>query len=174
MRMKTLVLRSVFWTVLVPGTVSGYLPSLILSRRGTLLPRHWGVAQIAGFLAIALGLSTLLKCIWDFASVGRGTLAPLDPPRTLVVRGLYRHVRNPMYVSVLIVLLGEALFFESWVFLQYALAWLLIVHLVVVLYEEPNLRRQFGAAYDEYCRAVRRWLPGRAHDSALQRSTSRN
>src|SRR5438552_3013381 len=80
-----------------------------------------------------------------FAAVERGTLAPLDPSRALVVRGLYRHVRNPMYVSVLTILLGEALFFDSWVLLPYALGWLLIVHLAVVLYEEPNRRRQFGA-----------------------------
>ena len=109
-----------------------------------------------------------------FVAVGRGMLTSLDPPRALVVRGLYRYVRNPMYVSVLTVLLGEALFFDTWVLFPCALGWLLIVHSAVALNEEPNLRRQFGAAYDDYCRAVRRWLPGRAYDSASRSSTIGN
>lgn len=170
--MNALALRSALWATLLPGTVIGYLPYVILSRRGELQPGGWGVTQIIGLLAMALGVFALLKCIWDFAALGRGTLAPMDPPRALVVRGLYRYVRNPMYVGVLTSLLGEALFFESWALLQYAMAWLLIVHLFTVLYEEPKLRRQFGGSYDEYCRAVSRWWPGRAYDPASRNSTT--
>ena len=169
--MNTLVLRNVLWTGLFPGTVAGFLPYVILSYWDEFPPARLDAAQLAGLVALALGVGTLLKCIWDFAMVGRGTLAPMDPPRVLVVRGLYRYVRNPMYVGVLTALLGEVLFFESWALFQYAMVWLLIVHLFVVLYEEPKLRRHFGASYEEYCRAVRRWLPGRAYDAALRPAT---
>ena len=112
-------------------------------------------------MPIALGACGLLKCVWDFAAIGRGTLSIVDPPRKLVVRGLYRYVRNPMYVSVLTIVFGEALFFQSKPLLQYALGCLLAVHLIVTFYEEPTLRRRFGESYVDYCRAVRRWLPGK-------------
>jgi protein-S-isoprenylcysteine O-methyltransferase Ste14 len=169
--MNTLVLRNVLWTTLFPGTVVGFLPYVILSRRNEFSPGHFELTQIVGLVAMVLGVGTLLKCIWDFAMVGCGTLAPMDPPRVLVVRGLYRYVRNPMYVGVLTALLGEVLFFESRALFQYAMIWLLIVHLFVVLYEERKLRRLFGASYDEYCRAVRRWLPGREYDATSRRAT---
>lgn len=77
--------------------------------------------------------------------------------------GLYRYVRNPMYVGVLLFLLGEALFFGSWAFLLYTLGWLAVVHVNVILYEEPSLRRKFGASYDHYRSAVRRWMPGKRY-----------
>jgi protein-S-isoprenylcysteine O-methyltransferase Ste14 len=93
------------------------------------------------------------------AWVGRGTLAPFDPPERLVVRGLYRYMRNPMYVGVLIMLLGEALFFESLALLWYAVIWFGVINVVVVAYEEPTLRGDFGESYDLYCRTVHRWVP---------------
>jgi protein-S-isoprenylcysteine O-methyltransferase Ste14 len=108
---------------------------------------------------MSVGAGVLFRCIWDFAVAGRGTLAPVDPPRHLVVRGLYRYVRNPMYVGVVTILLGEALLFRSLALLCYAGIFLFVVHLFIVVYEEPALRRQFGESYENYCRRVHRWLP---------------
>jgi protein-S-isoprenylcysteine O-methyltransferase Ste14 len=110
---------------------------------------------------MVLGAAILVRCIWDFAAKGRGTLAPIDPPRQLVVQGLYRYVRNPMYLGVLLLLLGETAFFKSIALLQYTLAWFIIVNLFVVFYEEPALRHRFGDSYERYFRSVRRWLPTR-------------
>ena len=104
---------------------------------------------------ISLGLA----CIWEFAASGRGTLAPVDPPRELVVRGLYRVVRNPMYVGVTTILAGELLLAFSPAFLTYAIGWLVAVNLFVMAYEEPSLRGRFGESYVRYTKQVGRWWP---------------
>ncbi len=98
-------------------------------------------------------------CILTFALLGRGTPAPFDPPRRLVVRGPYRYVRNPMYLGAGLALAGAALFYETGVLWAYAGGFLVLTHLLVVLYEEPTLRRTFGEDYETYCRQVRRWWP---------------
>jgi protein-S-isoprenylcysteine O-methyltransferase Ste14 len=85
----------------------------------------------------------------------------MDPPKHLVVEGLYRYVRNPMYLGVLLLLLGETAFFQSSALLQYTVAWFIVVNLLVVFYEEPALRRRFGDSYERYVRSVHRWLPSR-------------
>ncbi|HSR69390.1 MAG TPA: isoprenylcysteine carboxylmethyltransferase family protein [Acidobacteriota bacterium] len=157
----TLWLRSLFWAALAPGTVTLLIPYLIVTRWGPATVSHWGVTQFLGLALVLTGAGLLVHCIWNFAAIGRGTLSPLDAPRRLVVNGLYRYTRNPMYVSVLTVLLGEALLFQSLVLLGYAGAWFGLVHLVIVFYEEPVLRRQFGPSYRSYCRQVGRWLPRR-------------
>ena len=108
---------------------------------------------------MAAGAGVLLYCIRDFAVSGRGTLAPVDPPRKLVRAGLYRHVRNPMYLGVILVLVGEAVFFESRMLSFYATIVALSFHLFVVLYEEPTLRALFGEEYDAYRSEVPRWVP---------------
>jgi protein-S-isoprenylcysteine O-methyltransferase Ste14 len=156
-----LALRSVFFTLVVPGAVTVLIPYFILAGRRPVLPGGWGALQYLALAPIAAGAAVLGQCIWDFARLGRGTLAPVDPPKELVVQGLYRYARNPMYLGVLILLLGETAFFESVTLLQYAVGWFVVIHLVVVLYEEPALRRRFGESYERYCRSVRRWLPGR-------------
>jgi len=92
---------------------------------------------------------------------GRGTLAPVDPPTRLVVRGPYRYVRNPMYLGVLCILTGEAWLFASSALLIYAAAVLACFYSFVVLYEEPALRRKFGESYEQYARTVHRWWPRR-------------
>ena len=99
----------------------------------------------------------LLRCVWDFFATGKGTLAPIDPPRFLVVQGLYRFTRNPMYNGVVALILGEAGLFRSVALVEYALLVLVLFHLFVVLYEEPALESQFGEAYRAYRRAVPRW-----------------
>jgi protein-S-isoprenylcysteine O-methyltransferase Ste14 len=156
-----LALRSLFFTIVVPGTVVVLIPYLILSRDGGPAMTPGGLLGFIGLLGMVVGAAVLGWCIWDFAAKGRGTLAPIDPPRQLVVQGLYRYVRNPMYLGVLLLLLGEAAFFRSVALLEYSLAWFIVVNLFVVLYEEPSLRSRFGDSYERYRRSVHRWLPGR-------------
>ncbi|MGH7522024.1 MAG: methyltransferase family protein [Gemmatimonadales bacterium] len=156
-----LVVRSLFFALILPGSVTLVIPYFILSARGGIAVPHWGPAQYVAAVVTAAGAVVLIRCIADFARIGRGTLAPVDPPKTLVVRGLYRYVRNPMYVGVLGVLLGEALLFQSVPLLTYTAIWFLFVNLFVSFYEEPTLRAQFGESYQQYRRAVRRWIPGR-------------
>lgn len=152
-----LALRSLLFLVLLPGTVVGYIPFRILRGSAKLVMPPLSVdAVLAGCVGL-VGISVLLRCVWDFFTAGRGTLAPIDPPRHLVVRGLYRFTRNPMYNGVVVALLGEAWFFRSYAVLQYAILMFGIFHLMVVLYEEPALARRFGQGYCAYCKAVPRW-----------------
>jgi protein-S-isoprenylcysteine O-methyltransferase Ste14 len=106
---------------------------------------------------VLMGALVLLRCVWDFFSAGEGTLAPVDPPRHLVVRGFYRYTRNPMYNGVLAVLLGEAWLFQSRPLLLYAAAICIVFHLFVILYEEPALETLFGDSYRHYRQHVPRW-----------------
>jgi len=112
-------------------------------------------------LGLSLGGALALWCVATFALVGKGTPAPFDPPRRLVMRGPYRIVRNPMYLGAVFALAGAALYYESWPLVGYTALFLLATHLFVVWYEEPTLRRTFGQEYDAYCRRVRRWWPTR-------------
>jgi protein-S-isoprenylcysteine O-methyltransferase Ste14 len=152
--------RSIAWAALLPGVVAGYVPwryfGLADQRSSALDPvRLLGAACAAG------GVALLVACIWQFAHSGRGTLAPLDPPRRLVLRGPYRHVRNPMYLGVTAILLGETLWARSPALLAYGGVWFAAVNVFVFAYEEPTLRRRFGASYDRYSQSVGRWIPGR-------------
>jgi len=151
------VLRTLLFTILVPGTVTVLVPYLLLSSASS--PASLGSLQLAGLLPLLLGVAAYLWSAASFALVGKGTPAPVDPPKELVVAGPYRYVRNPMYLGVVLVLLGEALIWASPTLLRYAALILLAFHLFVVYYEEPNLRRRFGEAYVHYCRSVPRWLP---------------
>ncbi|TMQ49619.1 MAG: isoprenylcysteine carboxylmethyltransferase family protein [Candidatus Eisenbacteria bacterium] len=114
-----------------------------------------------GLLPAAIGAAIILSCFRDFAVAGRGTPAPFDPPRGLVTRGPYRWVRNPMYLGLWLLLIGEAVLFArpTWSLFVYAPALIIVIHLFVVLYEEPTLRRKFGADYERYVANVKRWLP---------------
>ena len=156
-----LALRSIFFTLVIPGTITVLIPYLIVSRTGATFPDAWTPLNILALVPMLVGAGILLRCIWDFAAKGRGTLAPVDPPRELVVQGLFCQVRNPMYLGVLLLLLGEALFFRSAGLLQYSAAWFFIVNLVVLFYEEPALRRRFGESYQHHTRLVHRWVPSR-------------
>ncbi len=153
-----LAVRSLAWTLLIPGIFAGYVPwryfGLAQVRLDFSSPRH-----LLGLLCIGLGAVLLGACIWEFARSGRGTLSPADPPKELVVRGLYRYVRNPMYLSVTVIVLGEFLLTGSRGLLLYWAIWFLAANLFVLGYEEPTLRRSFGPAYDRYVLRVGRWLP---------------
>jgi protein-S-isoprenylcysteine O-methyltransferase Ste14 len=137
----------------VPATVVIYVPAQFARS-----PGPPALAATGGVVA-AVGLCLVLWCFYDFAVRGRGTPAPWDPPRRLVASGPYGRVRNPMYVGVLTILLGEAAFFGSYALLAWAAVTALLFHLVVVLYEEPGLRERFGSDYEQYLVNVPRWLP---------------
>jgi protein-S-isoprenylcysteine O-methyltransferase Ste14 len=154
----SLTARSLLWTILLPGLFAGYLPwrffGLDRVRIDWSSPVH-----LAGLLCIGLGAALLAACIVEFARSGRGTLSPVDPPRHLVVKGLYRYVRNPMYLSVTTIVLGEWLLTRSSAIAIYWAIWFAVVNLFVMAYEEPYLRGQFGDSYDAYTRRVGRWIP---------------
>ena len=153
-----LALRSLFWTVVLPGMVAGYVPWRYVGLNHASF--SWrDPAQLLGALVAATGAGVLATCIWEFAHSGRGTLSPVDPPKHLVVQGLYRYVRNPMYVGVTTILLGELLITRTGAFAWYCGGWLVAVNLFIVGYEEPTLRHQFGASYDAYTKSVGRWIP---------------
>ncbi len=148
--------KAALFTVIVPGIVTLLVPYWLL-RPGAEFDA--GISGFAGLALILVGAAVYLHCVWNFAWVGRGTPAPIDPPKEVVVVGIYRYVRNPMYVGICSLLAGEALLFESWTLLVYALIAWVSCHLFVVLYEEPHLRRKFGESYKSYCRTVPRWIP---------------
>ena len=112
---------------------------------------------------MAIGAIVALLCAGTFVVVGRGTPAPFDAPREFVAVGPYKYVRNPMYIGALIVLFGFGLYLHSFSVLLLPFAVFLLVHLFVVLYEEPNLRGRFGPSYEDYCRRVSRWIPRVPH-----------
>jgi protein-S-isoprenylcysteine O-methyltransferase Ste14 len=149
-----LLIKNLAFTFLVPGTVAVYVP-LLLSRGH---PRASEGALAGALFLLGLGGCIYTWCVWDFATFGRGTPAPLDAPKKLVVRGLYRYTRNPMYVGVLTVILGWAAFFESAVIVVYAVAVFSAFQLFILLYEEPHLLREFGPEYEAYCDRVGRWF----------------
>ncbi len=153
-----LALRSLFWTVVLPGMVAGYVPWRYVGLNRASFSWRDPVHLLGGLL-IAIGASVLATCIWEFARRGRGTLSPVDPPEHLVVQGLYRYVRNPMYVGVTTMLLGELLITRTAAFALYGASWLVAVNLFIIGYEEPTLRHQFGASYEEYTNSVGRWIP---------------
>lgn len=116
-------------------------------------------AEVPGIVMMVAGAVLGLTCAGTFIVRGKGTPAPFDPPREFVAIGPYRYVRNPMYVGALSLLAGFGLYEHSISILLFALALLLVIHLVVIFYEEPTLRRLFGATYEDYCRSTARWIP---------------
>jgi len=153
----SLFLRTLVFTVFVPGFWTVLVPYWVVGRGARFELRG---AAIAGWLLVAGGAALYLICaFWGFALHGRGTPAPIDPPKKLVVEGPYRIVRNPMYWSVVSVMLGEALAFRSLTLAEIGCAVFVGAILFVMVYEEPILRTKFGAEYEAYCRRVPRWLP---------------
>lgn len=153
-----LFLRSALWTVLLPGVFAGYVPWRVFGLNRVQIGWSDPIDGL-GVVITGVGVALLAICIFEFARSGRGTLSPVDPPRHLVVRGLYRYVRNPMYLSVTTIVLGEALLARSQALAIYWLGWFVCVNIFVLGYEEPTLREQFGGSYDDYCRRVPRWVP---------------
>jgi protein-S-isoprenylcysteine O-methyltransferase Ste14 len=152
-------LGSLLFFVVAPGTVAGLVPYLLSGWR--LEPPFFGVSAVrmVGGVLIVLGVVALVECFARFAFQGRGTPAPVAPTETLVVSGLYRYVRNPMYIAVVSIIVGQAMLLGSSSLLGYAAIVWLMFHLFVLAYEEPTMRRSHGDSYAAYRANVRRWLP---------------
>lgn len=149
-------LRSLLFLILAPGMVAGYIP-LALLRNGSQLKT--GIFAYLAFPLWLIGAVVLLWSFWNFLAQGRGTPAPIDPPKEMVATGFYRYVRNPMYVGVLAIIIGHFLWSGYWNLLIYAMIVFLAFHVFVTYYEEPNLKRKFGASYESYLKKVPRWIP---------------
>jgi protein-S-isoprenylcysteine O-methyltransferase Ste14 len=147
--------RNLLFTIVVPGSGGVLIPWWILAHSHAMLdPAAWYAVAVMVF-----GVALYFWCLWAFASVGRGTPGPWDPPRRFVAVGPYCWVRNPMSISAILVVVGEAWLFRSLPLLAYAGGVAIVFHLFVIGYEEPALRRRFGETYAEYRRTVPRWIP---------------
>lgn len=155
------LIRTIVYASVFTGIVLIVLPQQILRYIGITPQETIGLLQISGIAVGLVGGTVALWCVFAFAFIGRGTPAPFDPPRCLVIRGPYRYVRNPMYIGAGMFLSGIGLYFEAPEILLYTVILWLIVHLFIIFYEEPVLKRLFGAEYESYRNSVRRWLPGR-------------
>ena len=149
-------IKSLLFLILAPGVVAGYIP-LALLRGGSQI--ETGVFAYLAFPLWLVGGVILLWSFWNFLIQGRGTPAPIDPPKELVAVGFYRYVRNPMYVGVLAMIIGHFLWFRYWNLLVYAIIVFLAFHTFVTYYEEPTLKRKFGKSYEDYLQRVPRWIP---------------
>lgn len=151
-------LKTVLFILLVPGSVLVAIP-LWWILPADLLRFDPGLLRWLALPLWLLGLVVLCWCAADFVRKGHGTPAPLEPPRELVIGGLYRFTRNPMYVGVLLTAAGHPFWFGSYGLAGYVLFLGLVFHFFVLVYEEPHLRKTFGAAYEQYCGSVPRWIP---------------
>jgi protein-S-isoprenylcysteine O-methyltransferase Ste14 len=149
---------SLLFLVLAPGVVAGLVPWLLTGWQSAGAPA-W--LRTVGWIALAAGVAVLLEAFARFVVEGIGTPAPAAPTERLVVGGLYRYVRNPMYLAVASVILGQAAVLGQWLLVGYAVVFGAIVWLFVHWYEEPALRRQFGPRYEHYLRTVPGWWPRR-------------
>lgn len=150
------ILNTIVFTIFVPGTVGVLLPWWIA---GGFHNPDRSVLSWLGILLIATGAAIYFRCAWEFAVRGLGTPAPIAPTKFLVTTALHRHVRNPMYIGVALLIFGQAVLNRSWHVAEYGAAMLLTAHAFVVFYEEPTLARQFGEEYEKYWRTVPRWIP---------------
>jgi protein-S-isoprenylcysteine O-methyltransferase Ste14 len=155
----TAILGSALFFIVAPAMLAGFIPWLVthwefrppfLGAEAT----RWG-----GVALIVAGVPGVLDSFSRFALQGLGTPAPIAPPSKLVVSGLYRYVRNPIYIAVVAVILGQGVLFADWSLLIYGAALWLFFHAAVVISEEPTLRQSFGPEYESYCASVPRWIP---------------
>ena len=157
----TLFLKNLLFVLVAPGSLGGWLPWWLVRRWGLTAPVPWGPLQWCAVPLLVLGAVILLAGVWEFAVRGRATPAPIDAPQVLVVSGLFRYVRNPMYVGITLVNAGWALLFASRGMALYGVCVFAGFNAFVLLYEEPTLIAKFGDAYHRYRAVVGRWLPGR-------------
>jgi protein-S-isoprenylcysteine O-methyltransferase Ste14 len=158
MRRRSAALGSALFFAVAPGVMAGLVPWLLTGWDAYDLPL---ALRVIGGLVTAAGAAFLIHAFARFVIEGLGTPAPVAPPERLVVGGIYRWVRNPMYVAVMATILGQALLLGRWVLLEWALVFWALTAAFVHFYEEPNLRRRFGADYEEYLRTVPGWVPRR-------------
>jgi len=150
--MNGLFARAVVAFLVLPGVVAFLVPLLFWGPGTAAFSNRWGIVPLS------VGIVLLLACVREFYVAGRGTLAPWAPPTALVVTGLYKWSRNPMYIAVLLILSGWAIGFRSWPLALYAVVVLVAFHLRIVLHEEPWLARTFGNSWIQYRKRVSRWL----------------
>ncbi|MBW2938046.1 isoprenylcysteine carboxylmethyltransferase family protein [Aureisphaera sp. CAU 1614] len=157
--MFSLFIRNLFFTILQPGLVAGLIPFWITGFRiNNIFVKVWQLHHYIGTIVFLIGFVIMIWCIISFAVKGRGTLSPIDPTKRLVVAGLYKFSRNPMYVGVTLILIGESAYFQSVELWIYALFVFITFNIFAILIEEPRLRKDFGEDYKRYCEKVRRWI----------------
>jgi protein-S-isoprenylcysteine O-methyltransferase Ste14 len=161
MRRVRAALGSAVFFVLAPGVVAGVVPWWLTRWQARALPGWWLPVRVAGVVLLVAGAGVLVHAFVRFVVEGLGTPAPVAPTRELVVGGLYRYVRNPMYLAVLAAIVGQALVLGRVVLLVYAAVVAAAFAAFVRWYEEPTLAEQFGARYQAYRRAVPGWWPRR-------------
>lgn len=178
MKISRAAAGSLLFFVVAPGVVAGLLPWWLTGWQARDLPSYWVPVRVLGVALVMAGMVVLVHAFARFVMEGRGTPAPVAPTDRLVIGGLYRHVRNPMYVAVLAVILGQALLLGRPVLLPYAAAVFVAVASFVRWYEEPTLAKQFGRDYERYRAAVpgwwprlRPWRPDQAPSAGSSRST---
>ena len=153
------LVRALTYATLFIGFFLVYLPARLLEWSGIQVPSGIGPRQLVGFVLGGGGAVLAIACVLTFALHGKGTPAPFDPPRRLVRRGPYRLIRNPMYLGAGLAMFGAGVYYGSWAIVAYVAGFFVSAHLLVWFYEEPSLRRLFGAEYDAYCATTPRWLP---------------
>ena len=158
MRRARATVGSLVFLVVAPGVVAGLVPWWLTGWEANDV---WLPVRIVGAVLLVAGVAVLLNAFARFVVEGLGTPAPVAPTEHLVVGGLYRYVRNPMYLAVAATIVGQALVLAQWILVPYAAAFLAVTAAFVRWYEEPTLRRQFGEEYEEYRRTVPGWWPRR-------------
>jgi len=157
--MLSLFIRNFLFTILQPGLVAGLIPLWITGFRiNNMFDEVWHLHHYIGTIAFLIGFVIMLWCIISFAVKGRGTLSPMDPTKKLVISGLYKFSRNPMYVGVILILIGEVIFLQSVGLGIYSLFVFVAFNIFTMLVEEPRLRKDFGEEYERYYENVRRWI----------------
>jgi len=154
-----LSLKTIVATIVVPGTACILVPYFILKASSVSFTPTIGLGQISACLIVACGIFMVLWVSTAFVRKGQGTPIPIDPPTRLIIQGLYRYVRNPMYVGAILIVLGEVIYFHFGWLLLYAVGLWTILHTALIIFEEPQLRHRFGVEYEQYLRTVPRWIP---------------
>jgi protein-S-isoprenylcysteine O-methyltransferase Ste14 len=152
-------IKTLLWSIFVPSTAAIVVPYLLMHSRFDFFRTDLSYFRWLGSIPILVGVILYIWSAWYFTFVGKGTPAPFDPPKELVIKGPYQYSRNPIYVFVALALIGEAVFFGAAILVLYVAVILTFLHLWVVLYEERSLKRRFGEPYERYCHRVSRWIP---------------
>ena len=158
-----LVIKTVLWLSVGVVIFMLGLPYYILKQAGEAFSFDIGPFRWLGLLVLAAGLILFVYTMFNLVHFGRGTPSPwVAPTKNLVSSGPFGLVRNPAYMAVITILTGDAVLFQSYALIIYAMAWWLVFHIFVVVYEEPDMKARFGDSYQEYCRNVPRWMPKRS------------
>ena len=152
------LLKTILFAIGIVFFVIAYIPYKIITAQNHAVIAEIGIFRFAGYIFIGSGIIGYLICFWNFIVDAKGSPI-LGDTQHLIVKGLYRYVRNPIYISACLIFSGEALLFQSLAMLYYLFGWMITFHLFVIFVEEPFLRNQFGDTYERYCNAVHRWVP---------------